>query len=470
MNLRVADHVHALDVARPLIAEHQAQPAADGLLRQDVGLRRVRPQADDDRHVLHVPALAEHHDADDAVDRAVAVVHVAGHVAGRVQVFLRDLAGTVGVDDEQPVAAELGRVLSLEPVANVVGLGRVVHHDEQDRLLAERGELLAVFLPALDAGREVGLIARTGDFGLLFADALGDALQRSLHDAVEDRLLERVVEDGPREKLSLRVPRRGREIELRGQPAGHVGVQIGGSSRSTRSPRRGCGGPRRSARTTGPPRAAMRGTKSSNSCELAGGFGPSIAVITSGSSSAGVGPLVQLLDVGQVERAERAGPFALAAHVALKVPEDAQFVGDHRVGAEDAAALEIGPQSLEDDDVRRDQQKRLGEVVAALGDGVEVLPGDRQAHHLGLAAAGRHLDAVAGEVVVLEQLQVLAVRERLDQVLLPADLGDLVELDERFDGVALGIVVFELAARRADGGRSRTSNSSSRRVVSVAPA
>ena len=32
------------------------------------------------------------------------------------------------------------------------------------------------------------------------------------------------------------------------------------------------------------------------------------------------------------------------------------------------------------------------------------------------------------------------------QRLLPADLGDLVEVDQRFDGVALGVVVRELAA------------------------
>ncbi len=50
------------------------------------------------------------------------------------------------------VGAELGRVLLLQPVAHVVGLGRVVHHDEQDGLAGERGELVAVFLPALDAG------------------------------------------------------------------------------------------------------------------------------------------------------------------------------------------------------------------------------------------------------------------------------------------------------------------------------
>ena len=65
-------------------------------------------------------------------------IHLAGDLPGLVQVLLGDLAGLVGVDDQQLLAAELGRILLLQPVAHVVGLGRVVHHDEQDRLLAER--------------------------------------------------------------------------------------------------------------------------------------------------------------------------------------------------------------------------------------------------------------------------------------------------------------------------------------------
>ncbi|HZT82777.1 MAG TPA: hypothetical protein VFA26_21280 [Gemmataceae bacterium] len=90
-------------------------------------------------NVLHVPALAEHDHAGDAADGAFVVVHVAGHRPGLVQIPLGHLPGAVGVDDEQPVAAELGGVLALEPVAHVVGLAGVVHHDEQDGLAAEEG-------------------------------------------------------------------------------------------------------------------------------------------------------------------------------------------------------------------------------------------------------------------------------------------------------------------------------------------
>ncbi len=155
--------------------------------------------------------------------------------------------------------------------------------------------------------------------------------------------------------------------------------------------------------------------------------------------------LVNLLDIGQVQRALRPGPLAFAAQVALEVPEDAQLFGNHRVVNEDAAAGEVGSQPLEDDDVGSEQEERLCVIVARLGDGVEILPGDGQRDDLRLAAAGRHLDAVAGEVVELQQFQVGAQGERFDERLLAADFGDFVEVNERFDGVALGEVVGETA-------------------------
>src|SRR5207244_11838755 len=130
---------------------------------------------------------------------------------------------------EEAVAAELGRVLLLQPVADVVGLGGVVHHDEQDRLATQRGELVAVLLPAPDARSQVRLIARTGDLRLLLSDALGDALERTLDHAVEDGLLERVVVDGPGEELALGMSGGGSEVELSGNsphppPLSHSGT------------------------------------------------------------------------------------------------------------------------------------------------------------------------------------------------------------------------------------------------------
>ena len=56
----------------------------------------------------------------------VATIYVAGHFGGYVDVFFETSPETIGMDNEQTVAAKLGRVLSLEPVTNVVGFGRVV--------------------------------------------------------------------------------------------------------------------------------------------------------------------------------------------------------------------------------------------------------------------------------------------------------------------------------------------------------
>ena len=57
---------------------------------------------------------------------------------------------------------------------------------------------------------------------------LGNALDRALDDAVEDRLLERVVGDRPGEEQRPCVARGGREVELRGQTAGVGRVQRAG--------------------------------------------------------------------------------------------------------------------------------------------------------------------------------------------------------------------------------------------------
>src|SRR5207247_4942845 len=108
------------------------------------------------------------------------------------------------------------------------------------------------------------------------------------------------------------------------------------------------------------------------------------------------GALVELLDVGKVEGALGAGALALAAGVAIEVPVDGELGRDDGVGAEDAAAGEVAAQALEDDDVGGDQEEGLGVGGGVFEDGVEVLPGDGEGHDLGLAAAGGHLDAVAG--------------------------------------------------------------------------
>ena len=172
----------------------------------------------------------------------------------------------------------------------------------------------------------------------------------------------------------------------------------------------------------------------------------------------GVGTLVELLDVGQVERTLRAGPLAVAAHVEVQVPEDAQLRRDNGIGAEDAPAGEVGAQPLEDDDVRREEQEGRGVIVPSFGDGVEVLPGDGERHDLGLAAAGGHLDGIASEIVVLEDVDAGHIGVPLDEIAMTANPLDLEEPDQRLDGFALCVVVRERAAHWASGDRWRTSS------------
>ena len=53
----------------------------------------------DDGYIPNVPALAQHHHADNRLDLAFGTVDVAGRRARHVEVLLGDLACGVGVDD-----------------------------------------------------------------------------------------------------------------------------------------------------------------------------------------------------------------------------------------------------------------------------------------------------------------------------------------------------------------------------------
>ena len=117
---------------------------------------------------------------------------------------------------------------------------------------------------------------------------------------------------------------------------------------------------------------------------------------------------VKLLDVGEVDRTLRAGALSVPAHVGFHIPIQLQLRRDDRVCPEDAATAKVELEPLEHDHVGRDDQAGLGVLGVVLQHRVEVLPGDSKAHHLGLAAAGRHLEAVAGEIVVLEQPELAA--------------------------------------------------------------
>ena len=75
------------------------------------------------------------------------------------------------------------------------------------------------------------------------------------------------------------------------------------------------------------------------------------------------------------------------------------------------------------------------------------MPGDDERQNLGLSAPRRHLDGVPGEEIVLQQVQSRDVRnEPLQEVLVAADAGDLIEEYQSFNGFALRKVVAEALA------------------------
>ena len=117
--------------------------------------------------------------------------------------------------------------------------------------------------------------------------------------------------------------------------------------------------------------------------------------------------------------------------------------GNDGIRLKDASAGEVDPQALEDDDVGGKEEEASGVVVEPFGDGVEVLPGDGKGHHLGLAASCCHLDGVAGEVVVLEDVDAGHCGVPFDQIAMAADVLHLEEIDHGFDRVPLGVVVRE---------------------------
>ena len=130
----------------------------------------------------------------------------------------------------------------------------------------------------------------------------------------------------------------------------------------------------------GTPRAAIRLSKSSTAVTAAESSRPEhVGHDVRFAWCRHPSPLVKLLDVGEVERPLRTGSLRITAHVEVHLPEDPQLGRDDRVGPEDPAATEVGAESLENDDVRGQDQEGLGIVVAALCYGVEVLPGDASA-------------------------------------------------------------------------------------------
>ena len=218
-----AEHLQRLRAVRAHL-RHEPQPAPDHLLRQDLRLGGERAQPQHDRHVAHVPALAQHHHAHDRLDPAAAAVDVARGLPRLFQVSLPHFAGGVGVDHQY-----LGRLESCgraEILAQRVGVDVLLRHDEEHRLDAERAvrgpmllpppyrglQPIAVLRGDVVLGHPLGVVRRLPGVVLVGDD------DRRLDDPVLHRLRQRVVAHRPREVHAVPVLGRGREVEPGADP------------------------------------------------------------------------------------------------------------------------------------------------------------------------------------------------------------------------------------------------------------
>ena len=94
-----AKHFQRLGSVRAHIL-HQAHAAANHLLWQNLRLGSKRAQAQHDGDVTNIPALTQHHNADDDLDGALGVINVVCGRTGFLQVTLPYLALPVRVNDQ----------------------------------------------------------------------------------------------------------------------------------------------------------------------------------------------------------------------------------------------------------------------------------------------------------------------------------------------------------------------------------
>ena len=457
---------HDADVLLRIARIHLAQPASERLFREDVALGRVGPQADDGGHVAHVPPLLEHEDGDDRLERTGFGVDLVGLPPQEFQLLLGlpggglgDFAVVLCVDGEHR-SGEV-RISRLQIFRHLVAVAGVVRHHEEDRLFPHLPMLLARLSP-LDHTQVQVVGVLLGELGALLLRELRPAgavgKDGVLHHVLADRLHQRIVGDGLHEDRPVVVLRRRGDVHLQAQGAAflqqtvvdvldrlepgelrvvdvvrfvvdhhqlvdvahdhaQVHLRVGGLSRRARSE------------------------------EVVHG----VLVVGGGHDLlSGVHPV----DVGQedVSRRPRDAHLVLLVQGKLKVvPPVAPAVAvlrQHGILEEDAQPLEVVINPVEDDDVGRDHQEVARQLGVGLVQLVEEAPRQRETHHLGLAAARRHLDHVAPPALVEHPRRHQAAAVEAHQVELVLRADDVVEVDQRFQRLALGEVVAEVPQNR----------------------
>ncbi len=118
-------------------------------------------------------------------------------------------------------------------------------------------------------------------------------------------------------------------------------------------------------------------------------------------------------------------------------------VGQDRVVEENFQSVEVGPQPVENDDVRRDDEKVARERRVGFVELVEETPRDEQRENFGFPRARCHFQDVTRPIFGEHAGGNRAGGIEAKQIEFVAGAPDFVKPDDRFDRFALGEVVAE---------------------------
>ena len=160
---------------------------------------------------------------------------------------------------------------------------------------------------------------------------------------------------------------------------------------------------------------------------------------------------IDAVDVGQKDVAGGAGDAHLVLHVQgqLKIvapvaPVKAVVGQDRVVFQKDAQPLKILVDAIQHDDVGGDHQKVARQARLRLIELVVKAPGQHQAQHFRLAGAGRHFHHEAPPGLVEHAGRDRAGAVEAHQVELVLHAHHVVQVDDRFQRLALGKVILKL--------------------------
>ena len=120
---------------------------------------------------------------------------------------------------------------------------------------------------------------------------------------------------------------------------------------------------------------------------------------------------------------------------------------EDRVVEENFQTVEVGAESVEDDDVWSDDKEVAGECGVRLVELVEKAPRDQERNDFGFSRTRGELQHIARPLLRKHAGGYRAGCIEADEIVFVARLPDLVEPDDRFDRLALGEIVLERRER-----------------------